>query len=159
MILKLSRTWKTLKAKNKTSKPKLTLFSENLFKLPRNIAKTYKASYVHYFFNEIIVSYNIIKARDAEKVLNSSKHSEKSVVYDFLHPFLKTGLLTSKGDKWHNRRRMLTPAFHFDILKEYFEVFVDESNKLVEILKGHLDKEIDIVPISTQFTLNTICGE
>jgi len=67
--------------------------------------------------------YFIIKAKDAEKVLSSSKHLEKGLIYDLLHPFLKTGLLTSAGEKWHQRRRMLTPAFHFNILREFCEIF------------------------------------
>lgn len=52
---------------------------------------------------------------------------------------------------------MLTPAFHFDILKEYFEVFKEESDKLVSSLREVAGMELNIVPISTQFTLNTIC--
>lgn len=103
--------------------------------------------------------FNINKASDVEKVLGSSKHMEKGLIYNFLHPFLNTGLLTSAGEKWHKRRRLLTPAFHFDILKEFFEMFREESDKLVESLKEKTDKELNIIPISTQFTLNTICGE
>ena len=104
-------------------------------------------------------SYNVIRAKDAEKIMGSSKHNDKSLIYTFLHPFLKTGLLTSNGDKWHKRRRLLTPAFHFDILKEFFEVFREESDKLIETIKETEGKEVNIVPVSTQFTLNTICGE
>lgn len=99
------------------------------------------------------------RAADAEIILKSSKHMDKSRIYEILHPFLRTGLLTSNGEKWHLRRRMLTPAFHFDILKEYVEVFRDESNKLIDDLKQTNGNEIDILPISTQYTLNTICGE
>lgn len=61
--------------------------------------------------------------RDAERILTSSKHIEKSILYEMLHPFLGTGLLTSGGVKWFQRRRMLTPAFHFNILKEFLEIF------------------------------------
>lgn len=104
--------------------------------------------------------YTVIRAEDAEKVLggkSSSKHLEKGDIYNFLHPFLNMGLLTSMGEKWHHRRKLLTPAFHFDILKEFFDIFKEESAKLVESLEA--DKVIDIIPVSTQFTLNTICGD
>lgn len=102
-------------------------------------------------------NFHVCSAKDVERVLGSSKHINKRNIYNFLHPFLKTGLLTSNGEKWHTRRRLLTPAFHFDVLKEYFEVFKEESDKLVLSLRQDVGKELNIVPIATQFTLNTIC--
>jgi cytochrome P450 family 4 len=126
--------------------------------MPREIALKYKKSIRGKVFN--IETFLVLRAKDAEKILtNSTQHLTKGFVYNFLHPFLKTGLLTSDGEKWHTRRRMLTPAFHFNILKEYCEVFKEESVQLVEILKNTNGKVIDVVPVSTQFTLNTVCGE
>lgn len=123
----------------------------------RICAKKFGRSYRNKLFGRL--AYQIIRARDAEKILGSSKHIEKSRLYDMFHPFLKTGLLTSKGEKWHKRRRMLTPTFHFDILREFFDVFREESDKLVESLKLEVDRKLNIIPVSTQFTLHAVCGE
>eukprot|EP00069_Balaena_mysticetus_P014949 bmy_22450T0 len=50
------------------------------------------------------------------------------VFYDFLMPWLGDGLLLSAGDKWNRHRHMLTPAFHFNILKPYMKIFTKSAD-------------------------------
>lgn len=92
-------------------------------------------------------------------VLVDMKHIKKSEQYDFLHNWLGTGLLTSTGSKWQNRRKIVTPAFHFNILREFVDIFNKETGKLVQNLKTQCDQEfIDVTQPITQFTLWSIAG-
>ncbi|XP_077638997.1 cytochrome P450 4V2 isoform X2 [Lonchura striata] len=93
-----------------------------------------------------------------EAILNNSKHIEKSYLYEFLHPWLGTGLLTSTGDKWRSRRKMITPTFHFEILSDFLEVMNEQGNILVKKLEKHVDKEpFDVFMDITLCALDIIC--
>lgn len=63
------------------------------------------------------------------------------------------------GDKWRVRRKILTPAFHFQILNKYLDITSEQSQKMIDTLREK-DTEIieDIVPMCSTFTLNIICG-
>ncbi|NXO69306.1 CP4V2 protein, partial [Phainopepla nitens] len=93
-----------------------------------------------------------------EVILSSSKHIEKSYLYKFLHPWLGTGLLTSTGDKWRSRRKMITPTFHFAILNDFLEVMNEQGNILVKKLENHVDKEpFNVFMDITLCALDIIC--
>ncbi|XP_059541614.1 cytochrome P450 4V2-like isoform X2 [Myotis daubentonii] len=81
------------------------------------------------------------KAETIEVILTSSKQIDKSYLYTFLQPWLGLGLLTSTGNKWRSRRKMLTPTFHFTILEEFLGVMNEQANILVNKLEKHVDGE------------------
>ncbi|XP_049721243.1 cytochrome P450 4V2 [Elephas maximus indicus] len=83
----------------------------------------------------------LYKAENVEVILTSSKQIDKSSMYKFLEPWLGQGLLTSTGNKWRTRRKMLTPAFHFTILEDFLDVMNEQADILVNKLEKHVNQE------------------
>ncbi|XP_065660086.1 cytochrome P450 4V2 [Hydra vulgaris] len=95
----------------------------------------------------------------SEAILSSQNVIQKGFAYDFLHEWLKTGLLTSTGNKWKSRRRLLTPSFHFSILDNFLKIFEEQGNCLIDKFRvlAKNGKIFDIqVPIGLA-TLDIIC--
>lgn len=93
-----------------------------------------------------------------EFFLSSTKIIEKSRSYRYMHKWLGFGLLTSKGRKWKQRRRMITPAYHFNILEQFIEVFDKNGVILLEKIKKEVGKKsTDIYPYVTLCALDIIC--
>ncbi|NP_001310069.1 cytochrome P450 4C1-like [Tetranychus urticae] len=92
-------------------------------------------------------------------ILSNNFLLDKSSQYDLLHPWLGTGLLTSTGNKWRSRRKLLVPAFHFKILHDFVPVFNEQGSIMVSRLReiARSGEAIDIVPVVTACTLDIIC--
>uniref|UniRef100_A0A182QWR8 Cytochrome P450 n=1 Tax=Anopheles farauti TaxID=69004 RepID=A0A182QWR8_9DIPT len=101
----------------------------------------------------------ISKAQAVEKILSSTRNIEKGRDYEFLQPWLGTGLLTSPAGKWHQRRKILTPTFHFRILSDFVEVFNKQSAVLADKLAREVDNAagFDCVRYITLCSLDIIC--
>ncbi|XP_069545296.1 cytochrome P450 4V8 [Brachyistius frenatus] len=82
----------------------------------------------------------LFHAETVEPIVTNAIHMEKAYLYKFLHPWLGTGLLTSTGNKWRQRRKMLTPTFHFSILTDFLEVMNEQAEILVEKLEKQVGK-------------------
>ena len=66
----------------------------------------------------------------------------------------------SSGEKWHKRRRIITPAFHFKILEKFLHVFEEQAAVMVDRLDKMVNKEaFDIECYLTSCTLDIICGK
>lgn len=95
----------------------------------------------------------------AETILTSSKHLQKSSDYDMMRSWLGDGLLISVGQKWRQRRKILTPAFHFQILERFMDVINNHGNVLIEKVTALNGEEVDVHGLLNLYALDVICGE
>ncbi|XP_045478045.1 cytochrome P450 4C1-like [Harmonia axyridis] len=121
----------------------------------RNYAKEF---YPHYRLRILhSISVNIVSPEDCEIFMSTKKHSTKSEVYDNLKNWLKEGLLLSSGEKWTERRKILTNAFHFNILKDFVNVFNEGTANTVDLISTKCSEPIEVGLIVAEFTLKSIC--
>ncbi|XP_037382242.1 cytochrome P450 4V2-like isoform X1 [Talpa occidentalis] len=100
----------------------------------------------------------LYNAESVEVIVTSSRQIDKSYLYNFLEPWLGLGLLTSTGNKWHARRKMLTPTFHFTILENFLDVMNKQANILVNKLDRHVNQEaFNCFSYITLCALDIIC--
>ncbi|XP_061402776.1 cytochrome P450 4d8-like [Musca vetustissima] len=102
-----------------------------------------------------------IVTKDAELVEQLLSHPtqiRKSSLYNNLKPWLGTGLLISDSQKWHTRRKIITPTFHFAILEQFLEVFDRQSTVLVNCLSERADgrSAFDVMSYISSATLDII---
>jgi cytochrome P450 len=80
--------------------------------------------------------------------------------YEIDSRFFQTKMLQIVGAYWKQHRKILTPAFHFEILKQFVQVFQSVGNVLIDNLrKCEESPSIDLHPLVTLCTLDTICGK
>ncbi|KAG7300113.1 hypothetical protein JYU34_015653 [Plutella xylostella] len=125
------------------------------FEVMRLYNKLYGDRYLIKVMNRKIVQ--ISSPQDIEAVLSHSKNIKKSFPYTLIEPWLGTGLLLSTGAKWHKRRKILTPTFHFNILRNFSCIIEEKSRELVQRLREQEETTVDVMPTVSEFTLNTIC--
>uniref|UniRef100_A0A452E354 Cytochrome P450 family 4 subfamily B member 1 n=1 Tax=Capra hircus TaxID=9925 RepID=A0A452E354_CAPHI len=53
-------------------------------------------------------------------------------VYDFFLQWIGKGLLVLQGPKWFQHRKLLTPGFHYDVLKPYVAVFAESARVMLD---------------------------
>ncbi|KAJ8683826.1 hypothetical protein QAD02_019618 [Eretmocerus hayati] len=129
---------------------------EKLWELGREMMNRFYPITKIWFVRSALIS--IRHPDDMQILLTSQKAIDKGYVYNHFHPWLRTGLLTSTGKKWWQRRKILTPGFHFNVLKKYLEIMNEEANKCVSKLEQEGDETVkNVVTFSSDVTLNVIC--
>jgi cytochrome P450 family 4 len=92
--------------------------------------------------------------------MKSPKHTTKSIIYDLYKPWLREGLLLSAGHKWNARRKLLTPAFHFKILRQHKTIMIEKSRVFRDVLAEASSSHphgFDVCPFITRCTLDILC--
>ncbi|XP_044266775.1 probable cytochrome P450 4d14 [Tribolium madens] len=92
-----------------------------------------------------------------ELLLSNNRILSKSLNYQYARNWLGNGLLTSDGDYWRRHRKILTPAFHFEVLKQFVETFESVGGIFVEKLENSQGSSVDLPPLITLCTLDVIC--
>lgn len=102
---------------------------------------------------------NVNDPEIVEKILTNKKLIDKSNDYDFVLNWLGRGLLLATGKKWHQRRKVITPAFHFKILEQFVDIMDKQGNIFVSKLENFDGQHVDVFPIISLYALDVICGK
>ncbi|CAG2207349.1 CYP4B1 [Mytilus edulis] len=73
-------------------------------------------------------------------------------------PWLGEGLLLAGGAKWARSRRLLTPAFHFEILKPYQTIYNSCTDKLLGLIDTYAEtgESFELFQLISNCTLDSI---
>ena len=100
---------------------------------------------------------NVFHPQSVKTVLaNTPKPIEEPATYHLVEPLLGKGLVISNGQKWFRNRRMLTPAFHFDVLKPYLKIYNEAVDIFIEKVTNSGGSFMEVFSPTSQLTLNVI---
>ena len=113
-----------------------------------------------------VVTLHVLHSKVLAQLLKEPKSEE---IYNVLVPWLGEGLLIAGGKKWFRNRRLLTPAFHYGILKGYVPVYNDclsillkkwttsaSKNKPVKLFESLSAMSLDII-MQSAFSFKADC--
>ncbi|XP_075038133.1 cytochrome P450 4B1-like [Mixophyes fleayi] len=119
-------------------------------------AKQYEYGFPMRFGN--FFAYFIVSHPDYAKAILSRQDPKDSVAYVFLTPWIGKGLLVLSGQKWFQHRKLLTPAFHYDVLKPYITLMSDCANTMLDKWEKLVPdkKPVELFHFVSRMTLDTI---
>ncbi|KAJ1169944.1 hypothetical protein NDU88_001828 [Pleurodeles waltl] len=92
------------------------------------------------------------------KAMLSRGDPKSDLSYNFLVPWIGKGLLVLSGQKWFQHRRLLTPGFHYDVLKPYVKLVSDSTKVMLDKWENlnSEDKSIELFQHVSLMTLDSI---
>ncbi|XP_055442943.1 cytochrome P450 4A24-like isoform X2 [Bubalus kerabau] len=95
---------------------------------------------------------------DYMKMVLGRSDPKAQIIHRFIKPWIGTGLLLLEGQTWYQHRRMLTPAFHYDILKPYVGIMAESVRVMLDKWEELVsqDSHLEIFGDVSLMTLDTI---
>ncbi|CAH2310732.1 cytochrome P450 4B1-like [Pelobates cultripes] len=93
-------------------------------------SKKYGGVYPIWFWN--FTAFLFLSHPDYAKAV-FGREEPKATTYRFLIPWIGKGLLILDRQKWFQHRRLLTPGFHYDVLKPYTKLMSDSTVVMLDI--------------------------
>ncbi|XP_063283848.1 cytochrome P450 4B1-like [Pelobates fuscus] len=100
----------------------------------------------------------IVYDPDYAKAILSRQDPKDNFAYYFITPWIGKGLLVLSGQKWFQHRRLLTPGFHYDVLKPYVKLMGDCTKVMLGKWERLVpeNKPIELFHFVSLMTLDTI---
>ncbi|NXK91306.1 CP4B1 protein, partial [Formicarius rufipectus] len=132
------------------------IYSENLLHQLVSWGEEYPYAFPRWFGP--VVPTLIIHHPEYAKSILGRTDPKASMPYKFLLPWIGKGLLILEGTKWFRHRKMLTPAFHYDVLKSYVTLMSDSVKVMLDKWdkKSTEKKSVELFQDVSLMTLDSI---
>ncbi|XP_069498348.1 cytochrome P450 4B1-like [Ambystoma mexicanum] len=104
------------------------------------------------------IAYLCITHPDYAKAILARTDPKDRLAYDFLIPWIGKGLLVLSGPKWLQHRRLLTPGFHYDVLKPYVKIISGSMKVMLDKWEKIIvkDNSVELFQHVSLMTLDSI---
>uniref|UniRef100_A0A8C8EAZ7 Cytochrome P450 n=1 Tax=Otus sunia TaxID=257818 RepID=A0A8C8EAZ7_9STRI len=109
------------------------------------------------WFGPVLPSLIIHHPEYAKSILGRTGKSLHLLVTPLLFVSPGQGLLILNGTKWFQHRKLLTPAFHYDVLKSYVDLMSDSVKVMLDKWeKKNTEKSVELFQDVSLMTLDSI---
>ncbi|XP_043555263.1 cytochrome P450 4B1-like isoform X2 [Chiloscyllium plagiosum] len=124
--------------------------------LDKTVTWTKQYPYAHPLWFGPFTVFLSINHPDYAKTLLTTTEPKDDMVYQFITPWIGDGLLVSAGQKWFRHRRLLTPGFHYDVLKTYVRLVAESTKIMLDKWEQIYTKESHTLELYQEISLMTL---
>ncbi|KAM7162949.1 cytochrome P450 4B1-like [Macrochelys suwanniensis] len=95
------------------------------------------------WFGKFVVFVSLNDA-DYAKAVCARGDPKDNIFYRYALPWIGKGLLTLQGRKWFQHRKLLTPGFHYGVLKPYVSLITKSTQVMLDKWEHLIDQETSV---------------